>query len=317
MTATDSTTTDSTWLPLLLLLSIPLLLSSGVASATPATAGPPLADRYFLSGDGVIDLRNAKTGASERIRYREADGQYPQTALRRVDRIFGIPSTSTDTIALRLVSLLDYIEDTYRKPIVVQSGYRSPEYNAGLRAKGRLAAKASLHMEGMAADIVLGQALAVRAFEEMKALECCGVGYYHGESLHVDTGPSRYWDETSSKVDTDISSQNKRVMLRTDRDIYRPGEPVTLHVARITEYPIGIAPQARITRNGATVGTYPLPGSRDCLPIAHPEDRRMRWHLPAGFEPEGRLHIELDFCDRTAPEMPQTVESNPFMIEAR
>lgn len=298
-------------------LGLMLALCFGAAHPAPQVPGTPGGGRYFLAGDGVIDLRNAKTGASARIRYREPDGRYPAAALAHVEQLFGVPAGSSDAISLRLVSLLDYIEDTYRKPIVIQSGYRSPEYNAGLRAKGRLAAKASLHMEGMAADIVLGPSLAARAFGEIKALDCCGVGYYHGESLHVDTGPSRYWDETSSKVGTDISSQNKRIMLRTDRDIYRPGEPVTLQLARITEYPIGIARQARITRDGTALGTFPLPGAKNCLPIAHPEDRRLHWRLPPDFRPDGRLQIELDFCERTAPEMPSTVQSNTFVIEAR
>jgi uncharacterized protein YcbK (DUF882 family) len=110
---------------------------------------------------------------------------------------------------------LDYFEDRFQQPIVIISGYRSPEYNENLRAKGRLAAKASLHMEGMAADIQMRKGLSTKAFPLLRALQCCGVGYYHGDSLHLDTGPAR-WDETTSKcAPTFLSITNNRAPVPT------------------------------------------------------------------------------------------------------
>src|SRR5713101_2786215 len=187
-----------------------------------------LHDLYFLSGDGLIHLTNAHTGESARIRYRLPDGSYPQAAHQQINRLFGVPAASSDAISLRLISFLDYIEDRFHQPITIISGYRSPEYNEGLRSQGRLAAKASLHMEGMAADIMTQKNLAAKAFKIIRDLHCCGVGFYHGNSLHLDTGPPRFWDETSSKVKTDISTHNKSIMVRTDQDIYLPGEKVEL-----------------------------------------------------------------------------------------
>lgn len=267
-----------------------------------------------MSGDGRIELKDAKTGRAERVQYRLADGSYPEEARRRIDRLFGIPDGSSDQISLRLVSLLDFIEDRYRRPIEINSGYRSPEYNADLRAKGRLAARASLHIEGMAADVVLGRRLAPVAFEDIKAMDCCGVGYYHGASLHVDTGPSRFWDETSSKVDTDISARNKRIMVATDRDIYLPGEVVTLRLARITDYPLSISADLSLLRDGEILGTFPVDSSRPCLSVEGPEDRMYPWTLPSEFRPEGRLQVRISFCDKPFPEMPDHVDSNPFVI---
>ena len=156
------------------------LLSSSVAEE-----GRPK-DRYFLSGDGWIQLTNAKTGQSTRVHYRLPDGSYPQDARRQIDRLFGVPSDSADHIALRLISFLDYFEDRFHQPITLISGYRSPEYNENLRAQGRLAAKASLHMEGMAADIQMRKGLSAKAFPLLRTLQCCGVGYYHGDSLHLE-----------------------------------------------------------------------------------------------------------------------------------
>ncbi len=146
-------------------------------------------DRYFFSGDGSIQLSNAHSGKSARVQYRLPDGSYPTAARRQVDELFGVPLGSNDHISLRLVSVLDYIEDRYHQPIEILSGYRSPEYNESLRAQGRLAAKTSMHMEGMAADIRMRKVLSAEWFQMLKAMGLFGVGYYHDNSLHVHSGP--------------------------------------------------------------------------------------------------------------------------------
>src|SRR5262249_21782461 len=76
-----------------------------------------LRDRYLLSGDGWIQLTNAKTGQSARVHYRLPDGSYPPAAHRQIDRLFSVPSGSSDHIALRLVAFLDYFEDRFHQPI--------------------------------------------------------------------------------------------------------------------------------------------------------------------------------------------------------
>jgi uncharacterized protein YcbK (DUF882 family) len=275
-------------------------------------------DRFFISGDGRVRLENFKTGDQATIRYRDAQGAYPVTAQAGIDRLFGVPAGASDHISLRLVSLLDYIEDRYQRPIRINSGYRSAEYNRRLRDQGRLAAKASLHMEGMACDLVLGAALAPRAYEDIRALACCGVGYYHGESLHVDTGPARFWDETSSKVDTDISAHNKLVMVRTDRDIYLPGEPIDLRIARITNYPIGVWAIAGVEGDGALLASIPFHGGQgDCMTIDEPIQRVLSLTLPVRLPPATRLRLRLDLCNKPFPEMPDWIVSNEILVSER
>lgn len=272
-------------------------------------------DRYFFSGDGVVMLTNAATGESKQVRYRLADGSYPAQAQQELRRLFAVPARSEDEISLRLISLLDYVEDRYRRPLVVLSGYRSPEYNDSLRAQGRLAARTSLHTEGMAADIRLGNALSRRAFEEIKTLDCCGVGYYHGDSLHLDTGPSRFWDETTSKVDTDISARNQRIMASTDRDVYLPGESVQIRLARITDYPVGVSPQVAVMENGEVLASFPLDGeTSDCRTVADRAERVLHWTIPASLRTEGKLQIRVGFCSKRFPEMSDFVDSNPIVI---
>ncbi|MGH7966040.1 MAG: YcbK family protein [Candidatus Binatia bacterium] len=293
-------------------LAVSLLLLT-LSSLQAGEANPR--DRYFFSGDGWIQLTNTKTNKSARIRYRLPDGSYPQEAHQQIDRLFGVPAASDDSMSLRLISLLDYVEDRFHQPIKIISGYRSPEYNEGLRSKGRLAAKTSLHTEGMAIDFLIQKARAAKAFKIIRDLQCCGIGYYHGNSLHLDTGPPRFWDETSSKVRTDISSHNKRVMVRTDQDIYRPGEKVELRLARITDYPLGLASGFSVIRNGQTLQEFSFNDkSEACLPVTDPKERTMMWTIPPDFQPQGKVQIRLRFCDKPFPEMPDQLESNPLLI---
>jgi uncharacterized protein YcbK (DUF882 family) len=275
-----------------------------------------LTDRYFFSGDGVIAIMNAHTNQSLRIRYRLPDGTYPTEARQQIDRLFGVPASSDDHISLRLVSVLDYIEDRYRQPIEIISGYRSPEYNENLRAQGRLAAKTSMHIEGMAADIRMRKILSAEWFQTLKAMNCCGVGYYHDNSLHVDTGPVRYWDETTSKVHTNIAEHNKQVMARTDQDIYLPGETIEVRLARITDYPIGLASRFAIVQDGKELQEFSFDGKENtCLPVQTPAQRVWKWTIPSDFRPEGKGQIRLRLCDRAYPEMPEQILSNPILVQ--
>jgi uncharacterized protein YcbK (DUF882 family) len=275
-------------------------------------------DRYFFSGDGSIHLINAHTNKSAKIQYRLPDGTYPAGARRQIDRLFGVPAGSDDQIALRLVSLLDYIEDRYRQPIEIISGYRSPEYNENLRAKGRLAAKTSMHIEGMAADIRMRKVLSAEWFQTLKKLNCCGVGFYHDNSLHVDTGPVRYWDETTSKVRTNISEHNKQVMVRTEQDIYLPGETVELQLARITDYPIGLSSGFAVVQDGREPQAFSFDGKDDaCVAVKEPAQRTFKWTIPADFQANDKVKIQLRLCDRVFPEMPKQIEANPIVVRNR
>ena len=292
-------------------------LMVGGVSAAQAEHAPQPKDRYFLSGDGVVQLSNGKNGRAGKVRYRLPDGSYPQAARQQIDRIFGIAASADEQMSLRFISLLDYFEDRFGRPIQVISGYRSPAYNAQLRKQGRLAAQTSLHMEGMAADIQVGKRLGAQAFEIIKGLNCCGVGYYHGGSLHLDTGPARYWDETSSKVGTDISDHNKRIMVRTDKDVYIAGETVELRLARITDYPLGLVSGFDIVKNGQVLQEFSLNGDeQSCLAVRDPRDKKMHWTIPSDFQTAEKVHIQLRFCNKPFPEMLDQIESNAVIIRS-
>ena len=161
---------------------------------------PP--SRYFHCGDGHIHLISVKNSASFKGQYRTDDGSYNQEALKGIHQVFcasyGDPISE---ISLRLIEFLDSLEDVLcpEGRITIISGWRSPEYNRKLRDKGKLAAKASLHQYGMAADIKIEGIHPEHIWNHIKGLGFGGVGYYHGDLVHVDVGPPRSWDETSSR----------------------------------------------------------------------------------------------------------------------
>ncbi|MDO8526518.1 MAG: DUF882 domain-containing protein [Deltaproteobacteria bacterium] len=245
------------------------------------------ADRFFYSGDGKLQVEGGQ---------------------KKLDHFSG-----------RLIALLDYLEEHWgsrNEKIKILSGYRSPEYNDGLRRQGRLAGKASLHMEGMAADFVMKGVPAKTIWDYVRTLNCCGVGFYHGDAVHIDTGPPRFWDEKSSKVGTDISLHNKTIWLTTLFDIYQPGEAVVFNIVRITEYPFGIKKNLEIQRDGKTIATVSLPNTPDCLMIQKREEgQNFSLSLLEGKIPYGeKLKIKASFCNKPSPEMPDATLSNPFTI---
>jgi uncharacterized protein YcbK (DUF882 family) len=282
------------------------------------TAGAAPSGRFLIEGDGKVDLINKKTGAGGPITYRTPGGDYPESAQRRINQIFGVPPNASEGIAIRLTALLDYLQDHLNGGrITIVSGYRSPTYNEGLRQKGRLVARTSMHVEGMAADIEIEGVEGKRLWEFVRGLDCCGAGYYHTKMIHVDVGPSRFWDETSTKVEQDLGARNKLILLRTEWDLYRPGEEVRMTLGRITDYPIGIRRDGQLVQAGQeVVGVRLENGRTDCLLIRNRSAARsLAWKIPKGIAPKEKARIRISFCQRRFPEMPEGIDSNPISIK--
>jgi len=73
-------------------------------------------------------------------------------------------------------------------PVIVNSGYRTPEYNRQVNG-----APESRHLTGEAADIVAqGVSIQELARAAEKFFGDGGIGTYRGH-VHVDVGPQRRW----------------------------------------------------------------------------------------------------------------------------
>jgi len=301
-----------------------LMTALNLASAL-ADSGFQGPTRFFYSGDGRISLQGAKSGASFDGRYR-LSGAYDRSALETIYRIFDATyDPARAVLSLRLLEFLDFLEDRLSPGtrITVLSGYRSPAYNTMLRKRGALAASASLHQYGMAVDLKMDGVLAAAIWEYVKTLRFGGAGYYHDESVHVDVGPARSWDEKTSGVGTDISSNNKLISLVAAYDRYLPGETIDLRFVRMTAFPIGISPQFRLERQNAPpaadVVTRFQPAfyrnlQGDCPQFnALEEMEAIRWQLPDTLPP-GRYRIRAQFCGNRYDGMPTDITTPEFQV---
>ena len=303
-----------------------MLLTMLIAHPSAAAAEgepPPAASRFFVSGDGKVSL--AGRGGTFSGTYRNADGTYNDTAMRRINALYGSQyGVPGHEITPRFVEFLDYLQDKLApgKRITIRSGYRSPTYNTNLRENGKLAAKASLHQYAMAADVKFDGVSSERVWNFVKELGYGGAGFYHGGLVHVDVGPARSWDETTSGVGTDISDENKLVDLMTDRDIYRPGDPIRLQFTRMTAFPIGVARQFELVPAGEGASKKAIPFetslSADCnctCPkfTAIEQLANAAAALPADLPP-GRYRVRASFCDKAWASQPDAIETREIEV---
>jgi uncharacterized protein YcbK (DUF882 family) len=305
-----------------------LILTMTLPSWSWALEQPPDMRRYFFSGDGKITLHSEKTDTSFSGSYRRGRGRYDGKALKEISQVFGAPSESKRMgLSLRLIEFIDYLEDRLHRgaKITITSGYRRPEYNTMLRGKGYLAAKASLHQSGMAADLKIQGVNAETLWNYVKALKFGGAGYYHGDVVHIDVGPARFWDETTSGVGTGISDDNKLIGIITDYDIYRPGMIVTLQFIRATAFPVRVASEFSLIRQDHQYGIHHrrnfIPdfnisqGDR-CVGFGNIDEMNLiKWKLPMDLK-TGRYKIEARFCDDMWPDMPPQIQTPEFEVSS-
>lgn len=185
-----------------------------------------------------------------------------------------------------------------------------------------------MHIEGMAADIVISGVNGKALWEGLREKNCCGVGWYGGTSIHVDVGPARFWTGKTAKTDTDISDHNKRIAAWTDYDVYHLGDTLILDIVRITEVPFGIKESMELisAHEGPQGGSFTIsphfnhiksPAIDGCRMIKdRAEARRLTWALPeqASRKFTRRYKIRLQLCQRPHPDMPESIESNVFQV---
>ena len=295
------------------------------AAAVFATETPT--KRFFYSGDGIVHLASEKNSNTFSGRYRNTDGSYRREALGAISAVFDGPrDPSRQVVSLRLIEYLDYLEDRLNPgaQVTLTSGYRAPKYNTNLRKRGALAAKASLHQYGMAADLIMEGVAAKRLWETVREVGFGGAGYYHGRTVHIDVGPARFWDEKTSGVGTGISDDNKLIGMVTDFDVYLPGEPISLRFIRMTAFPIGVSPEFRLVPDGREDGD-PADGAVFRMAFAQPvadgctqfndidQMSELHWQLPA-TTPSGRYRIRAVFCGNRWEAMPSAVLTPPFEV---
>jgi len=274
---------------------------------------------FFIMGSGKIALRNIHTGSSVKTDYRHGENEYDEKNLKKINALYGGP------ISLRFLELLAYLQDHFNGALIqILSGYRSPHENEGLRKKGRLAALSSMHKEAAAADLKLAGVDPTKVRDFLMALHCCGVGYYHGKHVHVDTGPSRWWDEKTSGTEKTEPQENEKIILLTQKDIYLPHEKIVFDFARVSDYPIGISPPIELEKWGRDEWKKifsPLvkggPGgisNTSCQVFdTRKQVKNLSIDLPQSLAPS-RYRMTVTFCNKRWEKMPEKITSNEFEI---
>jgi len=291
-------------------------------------AGQVEMNRFFHCGDGRLHMVSEKNGHSFSGRFRIGPGHYNLHAYQQMSAVFGAPiEPQRQVLSLRLIEFLDYLEDRLAQGalLTITSGYRAPEYNAKLRKGGALAAKASLHQYGRAADFKLEGVPSKRVWEYVRGLKFGGTGYYHGETVHVDVGPARFWDEKSSGVGSGLSDDNKLIGMVTGYDIFSPGERLALSFIRMTAFPIYVQREFLLIDDqdsdqaGSGLPFEPdLKSSktRDCLEFGNiSQMASLGWALPSQLVP-GRYRIRARFCGKLWPQMPTEIFTPVFEVRS-
>jgi len=168
--------------------------ASGVAAA------PVYANAFgFLRGSGDIrriKMYNGRTGESLDTVY-WIDGDYIREAKREID--YFMRDWRRDEVKPIDFRTLDIVAAVHRlldahEPYMLLSGYRSPQTNAMLRARGSGVARNSRHLRGEAADLRLGSRSVNQIARAASSCKAGGVGRYSGSNfVHMDCGPVRSW----------------------------------------------------------------------------------------------------------------------------
>ncbi len=170
-------------------------MGAGIAAAA---CGPLWTSDLAAAAPGsrALSFQHLHTGESLAIPYVEA-GAYVPEALASIDHVLRDHyDGSVHPIDRDLLDILYAValETGTRSPFQVVSGYRSPATNEMLRQRGRGVSKNSLHMQGRAIDIRLGDVSTAQLREAGLKVARGGVGFYRtADFVHLDTGRVRQW----------------------------------------------------------------------------------------------------------------------------
>jgi uncharacterized protein YcbK (DUF882 family) len=168
----------------------------------PAGAGNGSGKQGSDAGTRWIELHNLNTNEVLKVTFHDANG-FVAEALGKLQHLLRDYRTGEEhPIDTGLYLLLtDLARTAGREPRYdLICGYRSPQTNSALRAKGHHVAQHSLHTEGRAMDVRL-QAMDLAAFRDLAlAAKRGGVGFYpRSNFVHIDTGRARAWQDEVSR----------------------------------------------------------------------------------------------------------------------
>lgn len=149
-------------------------------------------------------------------------GRYDEAALKKLN--WFLRDWRRDEPTTMDPHLFDLLWEIHREvnatgPITIISGYRSPQTNSMLRARGRGVARYSQHMVGKAIDFYIpGMDLSSLRVMALR-LQRGGVGFYPSSGspfIHVDTGGVRHWPRMTRDQLAKVFPDGKTVHIPSD-----------------------------------------------------------------------------------------------------
>lgn len=284
---------------------------------------PPLAcaddtNRFFWMGSGKLHIKNLRNSEEAQVSLLNVDGSINDAAFSEIDRIFGFSTREKgEHISPRMLFMLSYFSDLVApgRTIMMESAYRSPEYNDKIRKKGANAARTSTHIDGMALDFWIEGVDGKELWELVRSKNCCGVGHYGGKTIHLDAGRPRFWEAATSGTRSPEPDYNRHIYVSTDYDRYLPGDNARLALSGVSDFRFGVRPQVLLydsTDTDTPIAKTMIKGktSADCMMInTRKASRFLSTQIPSDMKP-GRYRAKIEFCKRPFEKMPETVYSN-------
>jgi uncharacterized protein YcbK (DUF882 family) len=141
-------------------------------------------------------LHNVNTGETFDDVYWQ-NGRYIGSSLSQLNILLRDHHSGAATqIDPRLFDILAQLQNNLRlrEPFQVVSAYRTPQTNSELYMHSSGVAENSLHMRGMAIDVMTQSRSSAEMTRAARAMHVGGVGDYIGARfIHVDSGPFRTW----------------------------------------------------------------------------------------------------------------------------
>lgn len=220
------------------------LAAAGFAALFVSLSAAPLQTLVANGDTRSLSFAHVHTGETLTVTFKRR-GRYDEAALKQISWI--LRDWRRDEPVAMDPHLLDILWEVHREvgapgPVTIISGYRSPQTNSMLRARGRGVSRYSQHMLGKAIDFYIpGADLA-----QMRAigirLQRGGVGFYPSSGspfIHVDTGSVRHWPRMTRDQLARIFPDGKTVHLPAD------GKPMPGYALALAEI------EARGNRPGA------------------------------------------------------------------
>lgn len=157
---------------------------------------PEIKDLYC---PGKLRLRSSIHGEEYEFNFRDSMGNYDSQVLNALNWFLRCRDGSWQNMDIRTIETLNYFSSLLDVPLIqVNSGYRSPSYNAKIAKGNENVARNSLHQFGRAIDFCV-PGVSVRevcsyTLYARNAMGYGGVGYYPRSGfVHLDSGRLKQW----------------------------------------------------------------------------------------------------------------------------